>query len=290
MIATFEEKQFESAVTSEIARGSLDNQVYSSGQVLEHILGYDAAADAQARHIIWKVLDIPRPRGVTLLPRHWPVGSQPRKESLPGQMISLIFQYKRPEYMTRSNSLQWTLWNAPYYRFERSPLQHNILRSLERQLGAAAVVRYAAPAFHRLADLELAQISGMVLKQTGFVRPSTIGSHTVWTYRSPGNVGRGNPSGPRRRFESLAELAAGIALPSDSNSGQSVERLLEQHAEAARYRAPDLRVRVDAWLGRVEASVEELDALQVKALGEYAAIQSACAIGRADWWLTSVRD
>lgn len=90
--AEFEEKQYEMAACVELMdkvrlhRGS----VFSSGQVLEKILGYDAAAAPAPDHAIWRILEMPRPRGVRLYPTIWAPGRRPRADRLPGSPISLI--------------------------------------------------------------------------------------------------------------------------------------------------------------------------------------------------------
>lgn len=287
IIATFEEKQFESAVTAELSRGSLKNRVFSSGQFLEHIVGYDAASDISRRHKVWQVLSIPRPRGVHLVPEHWPAANRPASSALPSRIVSLILQYKRPEYITTANGKQWELWHKPYFRIRRQAEQHKILLQLERRLGLAAAVRYAAPAFHEFADLELAQVTGQVLTQTGFVRPSDVGSHTVWTYVQPGIKGRGNPSGSLRAFDGVELLISSLESARGQQGVVSANELLSAHGAAVRYRSPILRQRVDLWLRAVLSTGVQLSPNQVDALRGYASMQSACVQAGAHWWLTS---
>ena len=94
--AEFEEKQYEIAATVELGRRG---DVFGAGQVLEKIVGYDAAAAPSADHPIWRVLRLPRPRGLRLLPSHWQRRTQPAARELPSVAVSLILQYKRPEYL-----------------------------------------------------------------------------------------------------------------------------------------------------------------------------------------------
>lgn len=98
------------------------------------------------------------------------------------------------------------MWRRPFFRFRRAAAQHNVLRRLERNLLGQAVVRYAAPAFHELGELEEAQIRRRVIELSGHVSPVTLGSHRVWTYIGPGTHGRGNPDSKERPFEPFESL------------------------------------------------------------------------------------
>src|SRR5690554_6729805 len=97
--AEFEEKQYETAANIELARGLRHPAVFSSGQVLEEILGYDTVAAPSASHVIWRVLGVPRPKGVRLVPSFWlPHPSLPA-ERLPLSPVSLVLQFKRPDHL-----------------------------------------------------------------------------------------------------------------------------------------------------------------------------------------------
>jgi len=179
--AEFEEKSYEIAACGEFMRG-LGGQighVFAPGQVLEARLGYDAAVSVSQRHPIWNVLQVPRPAGVRLLPTYWRGGKQPEAGRLPGALISLVVQFKRPEYLHAGTAAQWRYWREPYFRFARQTRQQRILRRLERAVGNDALVRYSAPAFWRWRDLEAAQLAGRVLEESGFVSPAALDRHSV---------------------------------------------------------------------------------------------------------------
>ena len=82
-VAEFEEKEYEVAADIELARNpdKFGPRLFSSGQVLEKILGYEAAADPWAGHRVWIVLGIPRPKGIRLLPPFWHPGEEPQMEN-----------------------------------------------------------------------------------------------------------------------------------------------------------------------------------------------------------------
>jgi hypothetical protein len=251
--AEFEEKEYEMAFNIELAgrRGA----VISSGQVLEKIVGYDAAARPAGANPIWDVLNVPRPRGVRLVQPHWHPGPAPDPDALPRRPVSLILQYKRPDFIHGAAAKQWHLWRAPYYRFAAAPRhQHNTLVRLERNLGADAVVRYAAPAFWRRADLEDRHIHRGVIAESGFVSALHLGRHIVWTYQRPGSVGRPNPRGPSLRFETLGDIADALATSMNRTQalvpyeGSPITAHVARVGAAATDRNPKLRSRRDQWL------------------------------------------
>jgi hypothetical protein len=224
--AEFEEKVYELAVGVELAaRG---DAVFSSGQVLEHVLGYDAAAAPDPEHVIWRLLDIPRPAGLRLLSGLWEPESRPAPADLPTHPVSVLLQYKRPERLRGARAAQWNLWHRPYFRFTRLDRQHAVLRSLERSLGDSAIVRYAAPAFWRRGDLEVAHLRREVLDRSGLVSPEAIGGHRVWTYVRPGTEGIPNPRGKARMFETFAGLFETI-----SSGGPAGRDLISLRGEAS---------------------------------------------------------
>lgn len=70
--AEFEEKEYEMAFNIELAAGG--GAVFSSGQVLEKIVGYDAAGAPDRDHAVWQILSVPRPKGLRLVQTHWRPG------------------------------------------------------------------------------------------------------------------------------------------------------------------------------------------------------------------------
>jgi hypothetical protein len=291
--AKFEEKTFETAYCIEIATGPGGHPVlFSPGQVLEKILGFDAAANPGPRHILWKVLRLPRPPGLNLLPGLWAGGIQPTKAKLPTYPVSVFLQFKRPDYLRGARAKQWKLWKSPYYRFERTTHQHTVLARLERNLTTQAVVRYAAPAFHTLPQLEAAQLTRSVIASSGHVAPLRLGRHRVWTYQRPGSYGRPNPSGDPVPFELFGDLLEQAVVR--RNEQQQLEvyqddelagltRHLEVVASACRAREPRLRSAVDAWARLLPRAGAEPD--DVQRLSNFASIQSLMAREHMTWWL-----
>lgn len=290
--AEFEEKEYETAAIIELAtQGSLPRPVMSSGQVLEKILGYDAASDPGPGHPIWRILALQRPPGLRLLPAHWRPGAAPPSARLPAVPISLILQFKRPEYLRGAAAKQWTRWRRPYFRFARGATQHRVLSRLERACRGHAVVRYAAPAFWRVAELEARHLSRTVVTHSGFVSPLTLGSHKVWTYTQPGLNGFGNPGGPRRRFETLDDfLISDLVPPEGALDRTTSDRPYSDHlrvlGDAAVDREPRLRDDMRRWQRTVEVAIPDLPALIVTDLVRYAAVQSLMHRIGAVWLIT----
>ena len=240
--ASFEEKQYEYAANLEIAVGGLGgNQVRPAGQVLEGIVGYDAAAQIDPEHSIWKVLQMNRPPGTLLYPRLWAPGPQPRLGSLPPIRCHLVLQYKRPEYLAGHRAKQWAHWRRPYFRFAVEKGQQRVLENLERAAAGRLLVRYAAPAFTTVQALEVATALGIVLESSGFVAPSLLKGHRAWTYEAPGIAGYANPRGESFEFESADSLADQVRnLPSSDQLAIDVS-VTRQMALALTYRSPRLR-------------------------------------------------
>lgn len=299
VVAGFEEKTYEVAYCVELALGiGSKHIVYSPGQVLEKLLGFDAAGNPDPRHPIWSVLALPRPSGVQLVPPLWGASRalQPPASSLPQYPISLFLQFKRPEYLQGPAAKQWKMWHHPYYRFKRTREQQKVLGRLERRLGGQAVVRYAAPAFHQLGDLEAAQMTSSVIQQSGHVEPKRLARHQVWTYDAPGNDGRPNPSGEPSMFETFNGLLD-EALGRSAAAGRELQphvdeplAVLRQHlrsaAAACRDREPVLRRDVDLWARQLEAV--DVDSPTATALRDFASIQSLMARTNGAWWVTGV--
>ena len=290
--AEFPERSYEISYNTELSTGAGGSPfLFTPSQLLEKVIGFDGARDPDALHEVWRALNVPRPSGVVLTPHHWsgsPLGI-PTREGLSGSVVSLILQFKRPEYMVGRLAAQWNLWGAPDFRFERDRQQHAVLKRLEVGLAGQAIVRYASPAFHTLDHLEAAQRSRTVIQQSGHVAPATLGSHTVWTYQTPGANGRGNPEGHPRRFEAFEEIFAArevdelLAVSSAVAKVDAPEHHLQDLARVAAMREPVLRARVETWRGRLLAA--GISRRLIAPLSEFATVQSLLHRVGASWWL-----
>jgi hypothetical protein len=291
--AEFEEKEYEIAATVELGRRG---DVFGAGQVLEAILGYDTAAAPGKSHVIWRVLEVPRPSGLRLIPAHWQPGETPSAGELPSAVVSLVLQYKRPEYLRGGAAKQWGLWRCAYFRITRTSDQQRILLRLERKLRDDALVRYAAPAFWQRGELEAAQLDHAVLSRSGFVRPTDIGSHAVWTYVEPGVRGRANPRGEERPFQTLDDLLASreLLLAPDERPTDLVPfepgplGHLRAVGAAALERNPRLRAKVTKWANELARRDIAVTHEQIDRLSDLAAIVTATDRLGASWHLLKV--
>jgi hypothetical protein len=294
--AEFEEKEYESAAFGELMRPNPSGPSYafSAGQVLEKLVGYDAAAAPSAAHVVWRILHSPRPPGVRLLPSMWMPAPSPSAERLPYTPVTLVLQFKRPEYLYGASAAQWRFWQQPYFRFSRETQQQRVLSTLERNAGDDALVRYAAPAFWQRAHLEAAHLRGEVVLGSGFVSPSRLVRHRCWTYIAPGIDGRANPAGTPARFEAREELfralfdrptASTDLVPSEA-FGEHVTRV----GVAARRAAPaTLRRNVEAWQTELRAREPELSATTVRRAGAMTMLSSVIADIGATWLIVAAQ-
>jgi hypothetical protein len=287
--AQFEEKEYEVAAAIELASGRAGSPVFSSGQVLEAVLGYHAASHPDPGHRIWRLLEVPRPDGVVLVSAHWRPGSTPPGDALPRTPVSLILQYKRPEYLVGATAGQWRFWHRPYLRFAVSGRQQAVLARLERALGDQAAVRYACPAFWQRGEYEAALLAGQVLERSGFVRPQTMVGHRVWTYIEPGADGRANPAGRAVWLERLEDLLLGLTeqqtagrelVPTDGMAAH-----LAALGRAARDRQPLLRARLARFAELLEDSSLELTSQETEGVLDVAAITTLALRVGATWQL-----
>lgn len=295
--AQFEEKEYEIAFSVEMGNSTQPTPIFSSGVVAEKVLGYDAAADPKHLHTIWRLLNIERPAGVTLFPHFWRMGQEPPLDRLPGVPISIILQYKRPEYLRGGKAKQWSRWHSPYFRFSRSMEQHSILRRIESKLGQEVVVRYAAPAFHTRGEYENAVLQRKILEQTGFVSPTLLGNHKVWTYNQPGNAGFGNPSGRWQRFDAVENLfqdllsSASDPLLRGITSAVAIPQNFDSHLSnlvaATTFRRPQIRALISGWEQSILAGDLNLDRLLIQRVLQIATVQSTLRKLGASWHMSN---
>lgn len=191
--AEFEEKQYETAANIEL--GLQHAAVFAAGQVLEAVVGYDTATAPPQNAPIWELIGVKAPTGLQLVPNLWQRARvKPKAPQLPSRYVSLILQYKRPEYLNSNLAAQWSHWKRAYYRFLIRQRQQNILVHLENSVSARAVLRYACPVFWKYEDLQKYQHSQSILSQSTFVTASKLVGHKAWTYRVPGSIGFANPT------------------------------------------------------------------------------------------------
>lgn len=195
MKAEFEEKQYEQHLNLELLEGK--NLLYPPGQVLENTLGFDAALFS-SHPKFWK--HFPEyyhlhhrffrhgPRGIRLPFELW---SELENEIdfFPKFKCNVFIQHKRPELMKRSDALEWSSWNSPYFRYKLMQHQQEALSRLVAQTGSNSIVIYACPAFHTLTELWDAISQKNIINLSNFCQVELLDGHGSYTFQKPGRSG-----------------------------------------------------------------------------------------------------
>lgn len=190
MKSEFEEKEFESPLYSELRSGSPN--IMTPGQVFEANFGIDAALLA-INPLFWEMFgfrDIPA--GIALHDFSWGFvwRRAGHKRILPKFETNLLVQAKRSTPLARVNrDLKKLGFRAPFWRFNITYHQQEILEKVAKKLQRKALVVYAAPAFHKLDDLYYHTRNISIVKNTSFVKISKLSGHKQWNFDKPGTTG-----------------------------------------------------------------------------------------------------
>jgi hypothetical protein len=121
MKVDFEEKTYESYFNNEL--DSKSSVYFPPGQVLEGLLGFDAASNSKNRGL-WRTLGFPfwfSPyfTGVNLrdIAREIEEELDHIIQKIPNIKTNILLQYKRPDYIKTVNGKEWKHWNKEYYRY-----------------------------------------------------------------------------------------------------------------------------------------------------------------------------
>ena len=190
MKINFEEKTYESYFNNEL--DSKSSVYFPPGQVLEGLLGFDAAASSNNR-VLWRKLGFPfwffpHFSGVSLID----IASELEQEldhfiqKIPSIKSNILLQYKRPEYITTANGKEWHHWQTEYYRYQIYTEQHDRLSKIDRSFGDKALVLYASPAISSLTELVSLKKKGKIIDNSNFQKASKLNNHAKNTYTSAG--------------------------------------------------------------------------------------------------------
>jgi hypothetical protein len=108
---------------------------------------------------------------------------------LPPFNLNLFVQYKRPEWLQRSNASEWASWNTSYYRYTIEPKQQGLLEKIIAAAAGRAAVVYAAPAFWESSELFDLARSGGIVANSNVASAAMLTGHQRLTYRAPGSFG-----------------------------------------------------------------------------------------------------
>ncbi|AFE06570.1 hypothetical protein COCOR_05776 [Corallococcus coralloides DSM 2259] len=180
--AEFEEKEFEGPLNAQMGLGA---PMWSPGQVLEKVVGFDVALMVQGT-ALWaqQGFAVP-PQGAVILPAWWPWGIARLAVKVrrpPPFRLNLFLQYKRPEYLRGAQAGEWSKWKRSYYRFWIENHQQRALDACTKALGADGLVAYASPAFHSRVDLFRHVEARTLQANTHFAPASRLTGHGRYTY------------------------------------------------------------------------------------------------------------
>jgi hypothetical protein len=207
MRATFEEKTYENYFNIELGRQT--DILFPLGQVQEGSLGFDCSAMSRNRGL-WRTLGLFQPfLGINLRKIADKMEHYLRNTLvvIPKIKANLLFQYKKPEYITRRSGSEWSYWNKPYYRYDIYGQQQDLLMHIDNHFGNRVFIVYASPALHDINDLVTAYTNGQIINISNFRKVSELDGHHRNTYTQSGRHSIAC-SGPEKfdNFDLLKEI------------------------------------------------------------------------------------
>lgn len=186
MRAQFEEKSYENYFNNELDRRS---EVYFPlGQVQEGGLGFDATAFSRNRRL-WRRLGHPfwffppfRGLELTEIAREMEDYLNIELDHVPTMKSNLLFQYKRPEYITTSLGTEWAHWNEPYFRYNIYQEQQDLLMHIHNTFSSRVLVIYAAPAIQDVNELVKIHLDRQLIDHSNFKKAVDLNGHHRNTY------------------------------------------------------------------------------------------------------------
>lgn len=223
MDARYEEKTFENYFNNELDKKT--SIYFPLGQVQEGILGLDSVAHSKRRGF-WSYLGFfyPPPSGVKLQDIAMVMEEFLKDEvnNIPDIKVNLLFQYKRPQFITRSSGAEWNLWKRKYFRYRLQNEQHALLSHIEDTFSQDAVVLYAAPAVVDVSELVKLKKAGKIIENTNYRRASELNGHHKNTYIKAGTYSQACSDPERIENFSLIKLIDNI----EPKARQENKRLL----------------------------------------------------------------
>jgi hypothetical protein len=126
--------------------------------------------------------------------------------NIPAMKVNLLFQYKRPEFITMSSGAEWHLWKSKYFRYSLYAEQHALLSHIEATFGQDTIVLYAAPAVKDVSDLVKLKMAGTIIDNTNYRRASELNGHHRNTYIKAGTYSQACSEPERIENFSLIKL------------------------------------------------------------------------------------
>ena len=210
--AGFEEKQYESALSQELAAGEPTG--ISQWPSPRGTGGGDVAM-RPGEPKIWKLLDAGFPPGVVLSSGLWATApKRPDQSDLPRDLVSLMLQTKRPHLLDHWRAGQYHYWRGPYFG---STSTSTSKRSSARSKKTISVLRlsFGMPQPRFLASTPSMPVGNRTIADhSTFVSPSVLYGHRLWSYTQAGTSGYVNPEGEPAQadtWRTLFERARALA-------------------------------------------------------------------------------
>ena len=244
MWAEFKEKTYETYFLAELAR--LTNVLYSPDQTDEGALGFDGS------------FFLPLPIGRIAFPyvrfRRWQrLGGISAAEiddfgaelnnHLPPFQLNLFVQYKRPEWLHRSNATEWSSWRAPYFRYTIEAKQQGLLEKIVQAAAGRAAVVYAAAAFRLNSELFAHAQVGTVVPHSNISSVEMLVGHERFTYTGSGSYGVAHSEPEAVEGPSLDAILARM----EGNEGLPFTKHMKLTAESIQSAIGDDRETRDLW-------------------------------------------
>ncbi|RTX91634.1 hypothetical protein [Mammaliicoccus fleurettii] len=182
----YSERQYEQLFNTELVTSyGVDPRVTIPSQREEHDLGYDA------KHVVLPefinsmngtgTITATNTRCVTCNQFHNNINNIPNTYS-----ANLFIQFKKPEYLTTSQSKQYYIFQNSYYRYTLYQEQLNTLLGLNNSLindNTPAKIIYASPAASDLNELHEQATQREVVEKSSIAEVSTLVGHNHVAYR-----------------------------------------------------------------------------------------------------------
>jgi hypothetical protein len=202
---------------------------------------------------------------------------RPKDEALPPRLVSLILQFKRPQYLDHWSAGQYDHWRGGYFRFHLEPKQQLRLESLEAGVGSDALVRYAAAAFVEYHSLCQHTEAHTLASSSTFVSPGVLAGHRLWSYPGPGTEGYANPEGEALPGDTIETLLTSAAE-------QARRKTLREHVRSLATGQPHVDVGDGDWVdGLAQAGERSEDDRRLAA--EWAAVTASASLCGASWFV-----
>lgn len=224
--AEFEEKEYEQPLNFELLSNP-GNNIWSPGQVFEEHFGIDVALNVD-KPDFWKLFGhINIPAGAILDSFNWGYiwRKIKTKRMLPNFQTNLLLQVKRSHHRIGRKAIYAAQGiTGQYWQFEITDHQQHALDKLHQKLSNRALVCYASPAFHTLAELYDNIRMNSLVENTSFVQVHRMTGHKRWVYDQAGAVGLACSKIEKIEDQNFRSLINNI--DSSSNDGNTLSNLL----------------------------------------------------------------